>query len=93
MNPVRSRMFNFNKFVNNLGVKAVLDDNSTMPSDYIGTPFVDKVHNRIVKDNLKIIRNNKLRKLFSEGPKYRENRITDYQKARESNKFMHSILV
>ena len=83
MNPIRSKMFNFNKFVNNLGLKAFLDDNSTRHCDCLGSPFMDKVHNRIVKDNLTIIRNNKLRKLFFEGPKYRENRI-DYQKAKES---------
>ena len=45
---------------------------------------MDKVHNHIVKDNLKITRNNKLRKPFFESPKYRENRIIDYQKAKES---------
>ena len=34
--------------------------------------------------NLRIITNNMLRKLFSKGPKYGENRTTDYGKAKES---------
>ena len=34
----------------------------------------------ILTDNLKIIANNKLHKCFSKNPKYRENRIADYEK-------------
>ena len=33
MNPIGSKIFNFNKFVNNLDVKPFLDDNSTLLHD------------------------------------------------------------
>ena len=45
---------------------------------------MDKDHNLVVTVNLKIIMNNKLRKLFSKGPKYREGGTADYRKAKES---------
>ena len=70
---MRSIIFNFNNFVNNLDVKAFLDD--TLPSYYTGSPFVHKDHNHVIKGNLKIIENNKLRKLFSESSKYCEKEL------------------
>ena len=45
---------------------------------------MDKDHNHVVTVNLKIIMNNKLHKLFSKGPKYRENGTADYLKVKES---------
>ena len=52
--------------------------------DCIGSPFVDKDHNHFIKGNLKIIKNNKLRKFFLKVLKFGENRMADYQKAKES---------
>ena len=54
------------------------------PCDCTGSPFVNKDRNRLITGNFKIFDNNKLRKLFCKGPKYRKNRIADYQKAGES---------
>lgn len=31
-NQIRSKMFNFNKFIHNLDIKAILQDNSILPS-------------------------------------------------------------
>ena len=83
-NPIGSKIFNFNKFVNKLDVKAFLDDNSTLPCECSGSQFIDKDHNHVITGNLKIISNNKLRKLFSKGPKYRESKTINYNIARES---------
>ena len=83
MNPVGTRKFNFNKFVNNLDVNLFLNDNSILPCDCTSFLFVDKDDNQITTGNLKVIDNNKLRKRFSRGSKYRESRIADYQKAKE----------
>ena len=44
----------------------------------------DEDHNHIIKDNLKIITNNRLHNLFSKRPKYRENKTADYEKAKEN---------
>ena len=45
MNLIGSKNFNFNKFINNLNIKAFLDDNHILPSDCTCSPFVDKDHN------------------------------------------------
>ena len=45
MNPIR---FNFNKFVNNVDVKALSDDNSSLPCGCTASPFVDKDHNHLL---------------------------------------------
>ena len=45
---------------------------------YTGSLFVDEDHSHIVMDNLEIINNSELGTVFSNGPKYRENRIADY---------------
>lgn len=68
-----SIIFNINNFVNNFDVKAFLDD--TLPSYCTGCRFVDKDHNHVIRGNLKIIENNKLRKPFCEGPKYCEKEL------------------
>ena len=68
-NATGSKIFNFNKFRNTLDVQGFLDDNSTLPWECTGSPFVDKNH-----------MNNKWRKFFWKGSKYRENRIADYDK-------------
>ena len=65
-------------------MKPFLDDNSTLSCDCTSSPFVDQDHSQIIRGNLKIIDNNKLRKPFSKRPKYRENGIVEYQKASES---------
>ena len=69
-NEVGSKIFNFNKFVNNLNGKAFLDDNSTLSCECTISQSVDKDHNHNIRGNLKIIFNNKLWKLFSKCPKY-----------------------
>ena len=61
-----SKISNFNKFRNILDVQGFLDYNSTLPWECTGSSFVDKNH-----------MNNKWRKFFSKGSKYRENRIAN----------------
>lgn len=60
-NAIGFKILNFIKFVNNLDMKAFLDDNSTLN--------FDKDNNHIITGNLKIISNNKLSKLFSKRSK------------------------
>ena len=61
-----------------------LDDNSILRCDFTSAPFLDQDHNVIIKSNLKTNANNKLHKLAYKGPKYRENRTADYEKAYEN---------
>ena len=51
MNPIRSKMFNFSIFFNNLDIKVFLDDNPTLSCDG-DFRFVDKFHNHIITGNL-----------------------------------------
>ena len=73
-NSIGTKIFNYNKFVNNLDLDSFLNDDSILPCECEGSPFIDKDHKHIITGNLKIIKNNKLRKLFCKGPKYRQNK-------------------
>ena len=46
-----------------------------------GHTFLNKERGHILTGNLKIIKNNKLRKLFSKGPKFREPQEIDFDAA------------
>ena len=46
------------------------------------SPFADRHHKHIVTGDLRIIRNNVLRKIFIKGPRYREVRPTNLEKAK-----------
>ena len=61
-NPIRFKIFNFNKFVSNVNVKDFIQDNTILPCNYAGSGFIDKDHRNIVTGDLRNVRNNKLRK-------------------------------
>ena len=79
-----SKIFNLNKFGDNLDVKAFLNDNYTFPRECTDSPFLNKDDNHNMTFNLKSINQNKLHQLFSEDSKYREYIITDYLKTKKS---------
>ena len=54
-NTTGSKIFIFNKFVNNLDVKALLENYSASPCKCTGFPFIDKIDNHIITGNLKFI--------------------------------------
>ena len=66
-NLLSSRIFSFNKFVNNLDITKV-SENFTLYSE-----FLNENNDQLIAGNLKIIKNNKLHKLFSRGYEYRDN--------------------
>ena len=72
---ISTKFFNFNKFVNNLELDLFLTNPNSLPCKCNNSPFVDKYHKYIVTGDLRIIKNNALRKLFLKGPKYREARL------------------
>ena len=61
-NPIRSKIFHFNKCVSNIDVKVFLQDNTIFPCNCAGTSFIDRDHQHLVTVDLQIIGNNKLRK-------------------------------
>ena len=78
--PIRSKIFNFNKFVTTLDVEAFLQDESILPCNCSDSPYKDKHHGHIISGDLRLVTNNKLRKLFTKGPKYREKKFVDWEK-------------
>ena len=77
---IRSKIFNYKNFISDITVS---DDLSTYPCFCNGSSFVDKDHGHIVTGDLRIVQNNKLRKIFVKGPKYREPSLIDFEKAKD----------
>ena len=80
---IHSKIFNQNKFIRSLNLEAFLKDESILPCECTGSHFIDSHHKHIVTGDLSIITNNKLRKLFSKGPNYREPITPNFENARE----------
>ena len=80
--PISMKFFNSNKFVNNLDFYLFLTNPDSLPCKCNNSPFADRHHKHIVTGDLRIIRNNVLRKHFIKGPKYREVRPINLQKAK-----------
>ena len=66
--PISTKFFNFNKFVNNLDLDLFLTNPDSLPCKCNNSPFVDRYHKHIVTGDLRIIKNNALRKPFIKGP-------------------------
>ena len=79
--PISTKFFNFNKFVNNLDLDLFLTNPDSLPCKCTNSPFADRNHKHIVTGDLRIIRNNVLRKLFIKGPKYRKVKLINLEKA------------
>ena len=67
--PISTKFFNFNKFANNLDLDLFLTNPDSLPCKCNNSPFVDRYHKHIVTGDLRINKNNALRKLFIKGPK------------------------
>ena len=62
--PISTTFFNFNKFVNNLDLDLLLTNPDSLPSKCNNSRFADRYHKHIVTGDLRIIKNNALRKLL-----------------------------
>ena len=71
--PIHPRIFHFNTFVSSLDVDRFLRDNTILSCNSGGSEFIDQRHKHILTGILKNIRD-KLRKLFTKGPKHRDNK-------------------
>ena len=74
-------IFNF-KSANNLDLDLFLTNPDSLPFKCSNSPFADRHHKHMVTGDLRIIRNNVLRKLFIKRPKYREVRPINLEKAK-----------
>ena len=78
-NPVRSKIFNFNKFFCHPDVKDFLQENTILPCMCADCGFIEKDHRGIVTGDLRIVGNNKLKTLFIKDPKYKETNIISWE--------------
>ena len=79
---IRSKLFNYKEFVQTIDVDAFIQDNTILPCDCAGSPFVDPDHNHILTGDLNIVSDSKLRGLIAKGPKYREPLPFSFDKAK-----------
>ena len=65
---MRSKIFNLKEFIKTLDTKDILDNMNNLPCQCTKSPFRDPNHGHIVTGDLRIVQNNKSRKLCK-GPK------------------------
>jgi len=95
---VRSSLFNYGKFVDELDLEKFEDNKESIPCPCanVDPKFVDNHHKHVITGDLTIIKNEQLRGIFIKGPKFREPREVNFQKSRELiglgiNKFIETI--
>ena len=85
--PIRSKILNYQETISSLDI--VVDDDISfvrnLPScDCQNSEFCDPHHKHIVTGDLRVVSNQKLRKLLSKGPNYREPKTLNYHKCKQS---------
>ena len=78
---IRSKIFNHKEFIKTLDTKDILENMNNLPCNCT-TPFTDANHGHIVSGDIRIVPNNKLRKLLCKGPKYREPVSINFSKCK-----------
>jgi hypothetical protein len=80
---IRSKIFNYTKFVSSLDLDQAVTDINTVPCacSVFDPRYRDNDHGHIDTGDLSIIGNVELRKLISKGPKYREPATVDFELA------------
>ena len=86
--PIRNKIMNYEETVRSIqhmtegeiSMTICSESNSLFPCTCSESVHSDPHHGHVVTGDLRIIENSKLRKLFSKGPNYRENKTINYQK-------------
>ena len=86
--PIRNKILNYQETVKSIqhitegdvSISLNSESSSLFPCTCSESTFSDPHHGHIVTGDLRIIENAKLRKLFSKGPNYRENKTVNYGK-------------
>ena len=86
--PIRNKIMNYEQTVRSIqhmtegeiSLTINSESNSLFPCSCSESVYCDPHHGHIVTGDLRIIENAKLRKLFSKGPNYRENKTINYHK-------------
>ena len=88
--PIRNKIMNYEETVRSIqhmtegeiSMTLSSDSNSLFPCTCKESSHSDPHHGHVVTGDLRIIENSKLRKLFSKGPNYRENKTINYNKCK-----------
>ena len=85
-NTIRNKIFNYKQTVESIFIN---DNNSvcTGACNCHSSNFVDKDHGHVITGDLKIIKNSKLRKLFTKRPNFREPQPMNLKKCLEAVNF------
>ena len=86
--PIRNKIMNYAQTVRSIqhmtegeiSLTLNSETNSLFPCSCSESEYCDPHHGHVVTGDLRIIDNAKLRKLFSKGPNYRENKTINYSK-------------
>ena len=87
--PIRNKILNYRETVSSLDI--VVDDEVSfvrnLPTcECRSSEFTDPFHQHFVTGDLRVITNQKIRKLFSKGPNYREPKTLNYEKCNKEIK-------
>ena len=85
--PIRNKIMNYVETVRSIqqmtegeiSMTMCSESNSLFPCTCSESMHTDPHHGHVVTGDLRIIENSKLRKLFSKGPNYRENKTINYK--------------
>ena len=94
--PIRSRIFNYTKFVSSLNLDEAFADINSIPCacNEFHPKYTDQHHKHILTGDLSIIANKELRNLIRKGPKYREPVNINFETAKEEiTKSLNSFIV
>lgn len=85
--PIRNKILNYRETVSSLNI--MVDEDTSfvhnLPTcNCQNSEFCDPHHKHIVSGDLRIVSNEKLRKLLSKGPNYREPKTLNYKKCKQS---------
>ena len=83
---IRSKIFNHKSFLQNLDTTKLLEEFNDLHCECNNSSFKDPDHGHIVTGDLRIVKNNHLRKLLCKGPKYREPVPINWEKCRSEIK-------
>ena len=84
--PIRNKILNYKETVSSLDI--VVDDDVSfvrnLPScECENSEFCDPHHQHVITGDLRVVSNQKLRKLLTKGPNYREARTLNYNKCKK----------
>ena len=90
---IRSHIFNYKQFVDELDLKKFLKNPNILPCSCTDSPYVDKFHKHVVSGNVDIVPHPELKHLFLKGPQFREPNTIDLDAANKEIRTAVKLLI